>query len=68
MYIRNEENGLLIPTGDALALVKAMEKIASDIELARKLSNKGTDTRRSCSAERIAEEMLRIARSSFDRR
>ncbi len=68
MYIRNEENGLLIPAGDTQALVKAMEKIAADGEFARRLSNRGTDTRTNCSAEKIAEELLHIARSSFDRR
>lgn len=46
LMIENGENGFLINVGDKSALITAMEKIASDIEIGKKLSR---NARSSCS-------------------
>lgn len=68
MYIRNEDNGILIPTGDVYALQNAMKKLASDKTFAEKVSNNGIGIRESCSVEKIAAELLTLAKEKFDRR
>lgn len=68
MYINNEKNGILIPTGDVNALQYAMKKLASNNAFAEKISNNGTEIRESCSVEKIATELLALAKEKFDRR
>lgn len=57
-YIKDHENGLLIPVGDTQALVKAMEEIAGNPHMAHKLSEQAVRVRKLFSVKKIAGEML----------
>ena len=59
-YIRNGENGLLIPVGDREALLVAMLSLAGDPELSSRLSEKAGKIRMECSVEKIADAFLRL--------
>jgi len=61
MYIRNEENGLLVPVGDRKALAEAMLRIAEDSELAERISVHGTKVKEKYSIQKIAEMFLKEA-------
>lgn len=54
LCIQNGENGLLVPVGDAKALQKAMEHLADDEELAKKLGKNAVLIRETFSEEVIA--------------
>lgn len=61
IYIRDGESGLLVPTGDRQALAEAMCAVASDRELARKLSVNAARIKEDYSLSGIAEEFLKAA-------
>lgn len=61
MYIRDNENGLLIPVGGVKELVVAMKRIAADNEFAQQLSENAKKVRQEYSIERIANLILEIA-------
>ncbi len=61
MYIQNEENGLLVPIGDKIALSKAMKKIAGEPEYAKRISEKGTEIKEVYKLKRIADRFLEEA-------
>ena len=61
--IRDHENGILTPVGDADALYSAMKEIAEDPQLARKLSENGRKIREQLSPDRIAEEWISLIES-----
>lgn len=55
MIINDGVNGILVPNGDKLALVKAMTRIADDKELAVRLSVNAVKIRETLSIEMIAK-------------
>ena len=62
MYIKHGENGLLVPVGNAKALAEAMKQLASDPELAEKMSKNARKVREEYSIQRIADMMLDAAK------
>lgn len=70
-YIRHGENGLLVPPGDRSALGAAIEKLASDPGLARRLADGAARSwRQELSPKRCAAEIVRAigAGSGLQRR
>lgn len=61
IYITPEESGLLVPVGDQAAMSEAMCRIASDGELAKRLSAGAVRIRENYSVEKIAEKFLEAA-------
>ena len=61
MYIRNHENGILVPVGDKKALSEAMIKIAGNPEFARQLSLNGAKIKEQYGLEKIADRFLEEA-------
>ena len=59
-YINSGENGLLVPVGDKQALAAAMEAVAADEALAKRLSAEGAKIREQYPIEKIAEKMLHL--------
>lgn len=55
MMIKDGENGLLVPKGDAEAVYAAMKRIAEEPELGKKLSANAVKLRGELSCERIAD-------------
>jgi 1,2-diacylglycerol 3-alpha-glucosyltransferase len=60
MFIQDHKNGLLVPVGDADALVTAMSEIADDPELGRRLGMEGRKLREQLTVERIADRFLEV--------
>lgn len=60
-YIENEKNGLLIPVGDKVALVKALKRIAENDDFAAVLSKNAIKVREDYSIKKIGDLMLRAA-------
>lgn len=60
MFVRTDENGVLIPMEDVEALTNAMNRIADDPEYADRLSRNATAIREELSADRIAAQWLEI--------
>lgn len=58
--IKDGENGLLTPVGDAIALSKAMKKIVENPELAKKLSENSIKIKENQSVEKIIKEWISI--------
>lgn len=58
-YIKNGENGLLVPMRDKKALINAMEKVASDDIFAEKLSSNGVKLREKYPIDKIADAILK---------
>lgn len=56
--IRNGENGLLVPVGDAQAMAAAMRRVLSDEEFSKILSRKGSELRYRISAEAVATRWM----------
>ena len=54
MLIKDHENGILVPVGDKSALVQAMTEIATDSELADKLSSEAEKLKKEYSVVQIA--------------
>jgi 1,2-diacylglycerol 3-alpha-glucosyltransferase len=63
MFIRDHQNGLLTPVGDADALVTAMSEIADDPELGCRLGIEGRKLKQQLNVERIADEFLAASRT-----
>lgn len=61
--IRNGENGLLVPVGDAYALADAMRKILSDSELEHKLGENAAKLADELAPERVCREWLEYLKS-----
>lgn len=61
IYIVPEERGLLVPVGDKEAMTEAMCRIASDGELAKRLSAGAVQIREKYSVQKIAEHFLEAA-------
>lgn len=53
MFIKNGENGVLVPTGDAASMAEGMKKIAGNTAFARKLSKNAAQIRDVLDAETI---------------
>ena len=58
--IQNEKNGLLVPTNDKTAMVKAMKKIASDPKFASLLSKESVKIRERLSQQRICNKWWKL--------
>jgi glycosyltransferase involved in cell wall biosynthesis len=56
MVIKDGENGLLVPVGDRVALVETIIKIASDNNLAEKLSLEAIKIRELLAVETIVKK------------
>lgn len=61
IYIVPEESGLLVPVGDKEAMAEAMCRIASDEQLAERLSAGAVQIREKYSVQRIADRFLEAA-------
>lgn len=60
-YIQDGDNGLLVPVGDAVKMAEAMRRLASDPELAQRLSVQAEKVREAYSMDKIADQMLEAA-------
>ena len=60
MFVKTDENGILIPMEDHAALVDAMTKIASDPEYAERISLNAEKIRKELSAEDISRKWLEL--------
>lgn len=60
MFVKTDENGILISMEDEDALVDAMIKIASDSEYSEKISKKSVKIREELSARKIAEKWIEV--------
>lgn len=54
--IRNNENGLVIPTGDEEALAEAMKRVLSDKEFAKKLGREAGKIKERLAPEKVNEQ------------
>lgn len=61
IYIRDGESGILVPTGDKLALSAAMCRVAGDSDFAAKISENAARIKEKYSLSSIAIEFLRAA-------
>ena len=58
--IKDHENGLLVPVGDADALYRAMKEVIENSELAEKLSRNGVKIRETQSVDKIVDQWLEV--------
>lgn len=58
--IKDHENGILVPVGDAQAMADAMKEVASDFDLAEKLSENGVKIRDDLSVDKIVNQWMEI--------
>ena len=65
IYITPEKSGILVPVGDKKALSDAMVRIASDDEMAERLSVNAAQIKDKYSLRNIAEEFLKAAGIEF---
>lgn len=61
--VRDGESGILVPHGDAAALAAALERVLTDAELRRRLTEGGLQWARRFDWERCAEEAWQVARA-----
>lgn len=61
MYIKNNENGILVPVGDKKALAEAMMKLAGNPEFAKQLSVNALKVKEQYALEKIADRFLEEA-------
>lgn len=61
--IRDGENGLLVPVGDAKRMAEAIERLLRDHDLAEKLGCLARKVAEECSEEKISQEWLVYLRS-----
>lgn len=67
-YVRDEENGLVVPTADAAALEGALERLVADPRLLRRLRLAANRTAQRYGWERVAEETLALYAEAIERR
>ena len=60
MMIQDHKNGLLVPKGDAEGVYRAMKELIENPELAESLGKEAAKIRERLSAEKIAEEWLKL--------
>lgn len=60
MFIRNYENGILVPVGDEQSMYKAMKEVVSNPKLSLKLSNNAKKVRDELVIDRIFEKWERL--------
>lgn len=60
MAIKNGENGLLVPVGNKEKLMEAMDKIASNAEMAEKMGRNAAEMRELLSEERICSQWEKL--------
>lgn len=58
--IQNEDNGMLVPVGDARAMYEAMKKVVEDKELAHRISENASEIRGKLSLENIAKRWMEL--------
>ena len=58
--IRNNENGILVPVGDAQKMYEGMKKVLSDPAFAEKISKESAKLKDKLSVEKIAAKWLRV--------
>jgi len=63
--VRNGRNGLLVPAADPEALSEAMERIASDARLRRRLTKEGMRTCRRFTWDNVARKTLEVYREVY---
>lgn len=61
MYIKNNENGILVPVGDKKALAEAMMKLARNPEFAKQLSVNAVKVKEQYALVKIADRFLEEA-------
>ncbi|RAV13808.1 glycosyltransferase [Paenibacillus contaminans] len=60
MYITTNENGILVPVGDAKAMYRGMKKIVEDKDFSEKMSKKATLIRNDLSVDVICKKWLEL--------
>lgn len=60
-YIKSGKNGILVPVGNAKKMAKAMRDIIEEQEFSERCRKDAENIRYSCSIEKIADELLKIA-------
>jgi glycosyltransferase involved in cell wall biosynthesis len=58
--VRHEESGLLVPIRDAVAITEAIDRLAGDAELLRRIRAEAHSTAQTLSWRRVAEETLAL--------
>jgi glycosyltransferase involved in cell wall biosynthesis len=67
-YVREEENGLVVPRADAAAIAAALERLIADPPLLRRLRESAHATAQRYSWKRIAPETLDLYAEALERR
>ncbi len=67
MLTENGKRGLLIPTGDAAALAKAMETLAADPERAKALGDKAAEIKKQVDTQTVVDQWLAYIRHTIER-
>lgn len=62
MYIRDGENGFLVPVGDVSALARAMERLADDPALGERFGREAVKLRDELTTAKIADRFLALAK------
>lgn len=65
MFIKNEENGLLIKVGDTDGLIQAISKVLSDKKFAKHISYEARKIRKDLQSDKIAETWVEFAQRIY---
>jgi glycosyltransferase involved in cell wall biosynthesis len=66
-FVFDDDNGLLVPSGDADAMAKALDRLLTDDELRARLAQRGRVTAQGRGIERRADTMAEIYRQAMTR-
>lgn len=60
MFIRNNENGVLVPVGDEVKMTQAILQVIENQDFARYIGKKAINIRKELSVERIAQQWIKV--------
>lgn len=66
MLIKQKENGILVPIGDEVKLVEAMDFVASNLKEAKKMSNNALEILNVANVEKITDEWIEMIYSCLE--
>ena len=66
MYIRDGENGFLVPVGDAEALARAMGRLADEPALGEKFGREAVKLREGLTTAKIADRFLALTKPEVE--
>ena len=67
-FVADGDNGLLVPTGDADAMAKALDRLLTDTDLRRRLARRGHDTAQAFGIDARADRLAELYRAVAARR